>query len=117
MKEFICYPKCSTCKKALKHLESKNIQIRVRDIIKDKLSFDEIKKIYSLANTDIKKMFNTSGNKYKELNLKDKLENMTLEEKLELLSSDGMLLKRPILILENKVIISYKKESYDDINE
>lgn len=110
--KFMYYPKCSTCKKALKLLESLNLEFEKRDMIVDKLSYDEIKEIYEKSVLDIKKFFNTSGVLYRENNIKEKLENMSLEEKLKLLASDGKYVKRPILINENSVIIGFKEEEY-----
>ncbi|CAM3063900.1 Spx/MgsR family RNA polymerase-binding regulatory protein [Streptobacillus felis] len=113
--KLICYPKCSTCQKAQKHLESKKLVFEKRHIVEEKLSMEELKEIYEKSGLDIKKMFNTSGNMYKELNLKDRLNTMTLEEKLELLSTNGMLVKRPILLFRDNVIIGYDEEKYNNI--
>lgn len=111
MNKFINYPRCSTCVKAKKVIEGK-IEFEERDIKLDKLSFDELKDIYQKANLPIKKLINTSGLVYKELNLKDKIPTMSDDEILELLSTNGMLVKRPILVLENKVLIGFKEEEY-----
>lgn len=113
--QFICYPKCQTCKKALEFLKSKNLAFEIRDIKEEKLSYNELKEMYEMSNLDIKKFFNTSGLKYKELNLKEKLNSMGLDEKLKLLSSDGMLVKRPILKDKDKIIIGFLKEEYDKL--
>ncbi|WP_156300311.1 Spx/MgsR family RNA polymerase-binding regulatory protein [Streptobacillus canis] len=113
--KYIQYPKCTTCQKALKHLEEKGCKLEKRHIVDEKLSKEELKEIYEKSGLDIKKMFNTSGILYKEMNLKEKLDTMTLDEKLEVLSTNGMLVKRPILIDGDKVIIGYKKENYDNI--
>ena len=94
---FIWYPKCSTCKKAKKWLDDNGIKYTLRDIVLE---------------TPTKKFFNTSGNKYRELGLKDKLDNMSFDEKVKLLSSDGMLIKRP-LIIGKKIIPGFK--NYDSL--
>ena len=99
------YPTCSTCKKALKWLDTNKIGYEKRHIVDAKLTTKEIEDIYRKSGLPIQKLFNTSGRVYKELNLKDKLKDMTEKEKLELLASDGMLLKRPILELEEKVLV------------
>lgn len=109
------YPKCSTCCKAKKYLEVNNCQFQDRDMITDKLSVDELKRLIQKSGKDINKFFNTSGMKYRELNLKDKISAMTFDEKLELLSTDGMLVKRPILELDNKVLIGFKESEWNNI--
>lgn len=109
---FIEYPKCSTCKKAKKWLEDNKIEFEDRHIIENTPTVAELKKWIKMSDKDIKKWFNTSGLKYKELNLKDKLPLMSDDEKIELLSTDGMLIKRPILVLENKVLIGFKEEEW-----
>lgn len=107
---FIEYPKCSTCKKAKKCLEENNITFIQRDIITQTPTIEELTEWIKLSKQDIKKWFNTSGLKYKELKLKDKLDNMNDKEKIELLSSDGMLIKRPILISDKGIFIGFKEE-------
>ena len=109
---FIEYPKCSTCKKAKKWLEDNKIEFEDRHIIENTPTVGELKRWIKMSDKDIKKWFNTSGLKYKELNLKDKLPLMSDDEKIELLSTDGMLIKRPILVLENKVLIGFKEEEW-----
>ena len=105
------YPKCSTCKKALKYLNDNNIKYVERDIVKE----EELKKWIRQSGKDIKIFFNTSGMKYRELNLKEKLKNMTDEEKINILSKDGMLVKRPLLITNNKILIGFKKNEWKEI--
>ena len=112
---FICYPKCSTCQKARKLLESKKIDFKVRDIVIEKLSKEELDKIIKLSQKDINKFFNTSGLKYRQLGLKDKLKNLNYDEKLYLLASDGMLVKRPILIDEKNVLIGFKQIEWENL--
>ncbi|MGM9877641.1 MAG: arsenate reductase family protein [Bacilli bacterium] len=115
MFEFLEYPKCSTCKKAKKYLEDNNISFSDRHIIDRKPTKEELNKWIILSKKEIKSWFNTSGVKYKELKLKDKLPNMTNDEKIELLSTDGMLVKRPILVTNNKVYIGFKEDEWKEI--
>ncbi len=110
---FIEYPKCSTCKKAKKWLIDNNIEFIDRHIVEDTPTESELNDWIKLSNKEIKKWFNTSGLKYKELNLKDKLLNMTDSEKIALLSSDGMLIKRPILVLKDNVLIGFKEDEWE----
>lgn len=110
---FIQYPKCSTCKKAKKWLEENNIQFKERNIVIETPTAKELTQWIQKSGYDIKKWFNTSGLKYKELNLKDKLLNMTDKEKIELLASDGMLIKRPILITDKEILIGFKEEKWN----
>ncbi|NFN93825.1 MULTISPECIES: arsenate reductase family protein [unclassified Clostridium] len=109
------YPKCSTCKKALKFLKENNFAIEVRDIVNETPTREELLEWIDKSNLEFKKFFNTSGKVYKELNLKDKINSMTKEEAIELLSSNGMLIKRPILINENLVIIGFKEYNYSKL--
>lgn len=109
---FIQYPKCSTCQKAKKWLETNNIEFQDRNIITETPTIQELNKWITKSGKDIKKWFNTSGLKYKELNLKEKLNTMTDEEKIELLASNGMLIKRPILISDKGVFVGFKEEEW-----
>ena len=109
---FIQYPKCSTCQKAKKWLETNNIEFQDRNIITETPTIQELNKWITKSEKDIKKWFNTSGLKYKELNLKEKLNTMTDEEKIELLASNGMLIKRPILISDKGVFVGFKEEEW-----
>ncbi|WP_105177183.1 MULTISPECIES: arsenate reductase family protein [Clostridium] len=109
------YPKCSTCKKALKFLKENNFVIEVRDIVNETPTREELLEWIDKSNLEFKKFFNTSGKVYKELNLKDKINSMTKEEAIELLSSNGMLIKRPILINENLVIVGFKEYNYSKL--
>ena len=111
---FIEYPKCSTCRKAKKWLLDNNIEFTDRNIVEDTPTREELKKWIEESKKDIKNFFNTSGLKYKELNLKEKLINMTDEEKIKLLSSDGMLIKRPLVITENKILIGFKEGEWKE---
>ena len=110
------YPKCSTCQKAKKYLDSKNIKYGDRNIVVDKLNKEELDKLSKKSQKDINKFFNTSGLKYRELKLKDKLPNMSYEEKLEILSTDGMLVKRPLLELDDTVLIGFKEKEWKNIS-
>lgn len=107
------YPKCSTCVKARKYLDSQKISYEVRDIVNDKLSVKELDGLIKKSKKDINKFFNTSGLKYRALHLKDKLPTMSYEEKLEILSTDGMLVKRPLLVLEDNVLIGFKEKEWE----
>lgn len=109
---FIEYPKCSTCKKAKLWLEQNNISFESRDIILNNPKKEELNIWIEKFSIPISKLFNTNGIKYRELNLKDKLLKMTIEEKIELLSSDGMLVKRPILISNDLILIGFKKKEW-----
>ena len=112
---FIEYPKCSTCKKTKKYLDDNNIKYENRHIVEDNPTKEELKKWIKKYNIDIKKLFNTSGMKYRELNLKEKLQSINDDEKIEILSSDGMLIKRPLLITEDKIIVGYKENEYKEL--
>ena len=106
--KFIYYPPCSTCKKAKAWLEDHALPFEGRDIKLENPSLEELTRWVSISGLPIKKFFNTSGLKYKELNLKDRLPAMSQQEQLELLASDGMLVKRPIVIKENLVLVGFK---------
>ncbi len=112
---FIEYPKCTTCKKAKKFLIDNNISFQERDIKNDNPTEEEIKEYLTKTKKDINKLFNTSGIKYRELDLKNKISNMTENEKIKLLSSDGMLIKRPILVSKNEVLFGFKEEEWKKI--
>lgn len=112
---FIEYPKCSTCQKAKAWLNENKIEYIDRHIVEQNPTYQELKEWKGKSNYPLKKFFNTSGNKYKELNLKEKLSELTEEEQLHLLASNGMLVKRPLLISENKILIGFKKEEWESI--
>ena len=112
---FIEYPKCSTCKNAKKYLENNKIEYIDRNITLEVPTKEELKDWIIKSGKDIKKWFNTSGLVYKELNLKERLDEMTEDEKINLLSSNGMLIKRPILVTKNKVLIGFKEEEWKNI--
>lgn len=112
---FIEYPKCSTCKKAKKWLDENNIKYEDRNIIEDTPNEEELKKWIKESELDIKRFFNTSGLKYKEMNLKEKLPNMSDDEKVKLLASDGMLIKRPLLINEEQILVGFKINEWEKV--
>lgn len=111
--KFICYPKCTTCKKAEKWLESKGVEYSVRDIKEENPSYDELKEWYEKSGLPLKRFFNTSGILYRSMNLKDKLDDMTDEEKLRILAEDGMLVKRPILITGGVVLVGFRESEWE----
>lgn len=109
------YPRCSTCQKAKKYLESKNFNFGIRNIVIDKLNINELDRLIQKSGKDINKFFNTSGLKYRELKLKDKIQTMSYEEKLQILSTDGMLVKRPLLELDDKILIGFKEKEWNNV--
>lgn len=109
---FIEYPKCSTCKKAKKHLEELGISFEDRNIVEDNPTKEELTEWISVSGYPVKKFFNTSGMKYRELGLKDRLPQMTDEEKIELLATDGMLVKRPLLIDGDRILVGFKEAEW-----
>ena len=111
------YPKCSTCQKAKKYLVSKNIVFKTRHIVEEKLNQKELDRLIQKSGKDINRFFNTSGLKYRELKLKDKIQTMSYEEKLQILSTDGMLVKRPLLELDDIVLIGFKEIEWNTIKE
>ena len=112
MVEFICYPKCTTCQKAKKWLDDNKIEYDLRDIKEDNPSLEELTNWYKMSGLPLKKFFNTSGLLYKSMELKDKLPTMSEEEQLKLLATDGMLVKRPLLIGENFVLVGFKESEW-----
>lgn len=115
MNLFLWYPKCSTCQKAYKSLLEKNLNLTLRNIKQQNPTKEELEKWWKQSKVELKKFFNTSGIIYKELHLKERLPNMTTEEQLDLLASDGMLVKRPILITDNRIIIGYQEDQYKEV--
>lgn len=109
---FIQYPKCTTCKKAQKWLEENNIAYESIHIVEQTPTQEDLTNLYKKSGLPLKKFFNTSGNKYKELGLKDKLANMSEEEQLALLASDGMLIKRPIVTDREKITLGFKESDF-----
>ena len=115
MLKFICYPKCTTCQRAQKWLDSNGVKYELRDIKLDNPSKKEISEWYKKSSLPLKKFFNTSGLLYKSLELKSKLPDMSDDEMLELLSSDGMLVKRPLLIGDGLVLVGFKEEEWKSL--
>lgn len=109
-----CYSRCSTCQKALKWLDETGIAYELKDIKEDNPSKEDLSKWYAMGGLPLKKFFNTSGLIYKDLGLKDKLPNMTEEEQLELLATDGMLVKRPLVIGEGFVLTGFKETEWKE---
>ena len=115
---FIEYPKCTTCKKAKKWLDDKGVKYDDRHIVEDNPTFDELKLWYEKSGLPLKRFFNTSGLLYKSMELKDKLATMSEDEQLTLLASNGMLVKRPLLITDNAVIPGFREKEWEQaINE
>lgn len=109
------YPKCSTCKKAIKFLNDNYQKYEDRDIVKENPTEEELIKWIKQSGKEIKNFFNTSGIKYRELNLKEKLKDMKDEEKIKLLASDGMLVKRPLLIKDKEILIGFKENQWKEL--
>ena len=105
---FICYPKCSTCQKAKKWLDEQNIEYTERHIVDTNPSYEELKEWYSKSGLPLKRFFNTSGLLYKEMQLKEKLPTMSEEEQLKLLATNGMLVKRPLVVNGDIVLVGFK---------
>lgn len=114
---FICYPKCTTCKKAKKFLDDNNIEYTERNIKDENPTYDELKEWYSKSGLSLKKFFNTSGMLYRSMGLASKLQSMSDEEQLKLLATDGMLVKRPILISDDTVILGFKAEKWEELKK
>ena len=114
MIQFICYPKCTTCQKAKKWLDDNKIEYELRDIKEDNPSLEELTAWYKVSYLPLKKFFNTSGLLYKSMALKDKLPTMSEEEQLELLATDGMLVKRPLVIGEDFVLVGFKESQWSE---
>ena len=109
---FICYPKCSTCRKAEKYLQDHNIEYTKRDIKTDNPTAGELRAWQKNSGLPLKKFFNTSGLQYKALGLKDKLPQLNEEEQLQLLAADGMLVKRPLLLTDGNVLVGFKETEW-----
>ena len=114
MVKFICYPKCTTCQKAKKWLDDNKVEYEFRDIKLDNPTLDELTEWYKKSGLSLKKFFNTSGLLYKSMELKNKLPNMTEDEMLKLLATDGMLVKRPLLVADDFVLIGFKVDDWAD---
>lgn len=112
---FVCYPKCSTCQKAKKWLEQNKIKFEERDIKEDNPTLEELKEWHRRSGLPLKRFFNTSGLKYKELQLKDKLPTMSEEEQYALLATDGLLVKRPILVCKDHVLVGFREAEWKEV--
>ena len=115
MLKFLCYPKCTTCQKAKKWLDDNKIEYELRDIKQENPTLEELTEWYKKSGLPLKKFFNTSGLLYKSMDLKNKLPNMTEDEMLQLLSTDGMLVKRPILVGNDFVLVGFKEVEWNEI--
>lgn len=111
--QFICYPKCSTCQKAKKWLETNHLEFKERHIAEENPSYEELKEWYAESGFPLKKFFNTSGMLYKEMQLKDKLPTMSEEEQLKLLATNGMLVKRPLIVNGNMILTGFKEAEWE----
>lgn len=114
MIKFICYPKCTTCQKAKKWLDDNNVEYNLRDIKIENPSIDELCNWHKVSGLPLEKFFNTSGLLYKSMELKDKLPNMSEEEQLNLLATDGMLVKRPLVIGRDFVLVGFKEDEWKE---
>lgn len=112
---FVCYPKCSTCRKAQKYLDEHGVSYELRDIKTNNPTKEELRAWYEKSGLELKRFFNTSGTLYKEMKLKEKLPDMTEEEKLTLLATDGMLVKRPIFIGGGRVLVGFKEKEWEEL--
>ena len=112
---FVCYPRCTTCKKAEAWLQEREIAIQVRDIKEENPTEKELRQWHKKSGLPLKRFFNTSGVKYKELSLKDKLPEMSEDEQFALLATDGMLVKRPILVGKKKVLVGFKEKEWLEV--
>jgi len=111
---FIYYPKCSTCIKAKKWLDEKGVKYTARHIVEENPSYDELKEWFAKSGLPLKKFFNTSGMLYKEMQLKDKLPSMSEEEQLKLLATNGMLVKRPIVVKGKTILVGFKEAEWSE---
>lgn len=112
---FICYPKCSTCQKAKKWLDEHYVEYTERHIVENNPSHEELKLWHEQSGFPLKKFFNTSGLLYKEMELKNKLPGMSEEEQLQLLATNGMLVKRPIVVDEDKVLVGFRESEWEKL--
>ena len=115
--QFICYPKCSTCQKAKKWLDEQGVEYTERHIVENNPTYDEVKEWYTKSGLPLKKFFNTSGILYKEMNLKDKLPTMSEDEQLKLLATNGMLVKRPLVVKEDLILVGFKEAEWAKLLE
>lgn len=113
---FIEYPKCSTCKKAKKWLDDHNITYTNRHIVEENPTYDELKEWYIRSGLPLKKFFNTSGMLYKEQKLKDRLPEMSEDEQLQLLATNGMIVKRPLVVKDDCILVGFKETEWEQLN-
>lgn len=111
---FVCYPKCSTCMKAKKWLDERNAEYEMRDIKTENPTEKELKEWWEKSGLPLKRFFNTSGMLYKEMKLKDRLPSMSEEEQIALLATDGMLVKRPILVDSDRVLVGFREKEWEE---
>lgn len=111
----LCYPKCSTCRKALNWLDERNIEFDQRDIAQDNPTIDELRLWHKSSDLPLRRFFNTSGVLYREMGLKDKLPTMSDDEMYELLASDGKLVKRPLLVLDDTVLVGFREPEWEAV--
>ena len=111
---YVCYPKCTTCQKARKWLDGKKISYALRDIKEDNPTLEELRDWHQKSGLPLKKFFNTSGMEYRALGLKDRLASMSEEEQLALLATSGMLVKRPMLVGENTVLVGFQEARWEE---
>ena len=111
---FIHYPKCSTCQKAKKWLDAHQVEYTDRHIVEENPTYEELKQWYEKSGMPLKKFFNTSGMLYKEMKMKDKLSTMSEEEQLKLLATNGMLVKRPLIVTENVILTGFKEAEWTE---
>ena len=110
---FVHYPKCSTCKKAMNWLDEHNIEFDQRHIVEDNPTVDELRLWHKMSDLPLRRFFNTSGMLYRDMGLKDKLPSMSEDEMYELLASNGMLVKRPLLVLDDTVLVGFKEKEWE----
>lgn len=112
---FLWYPKCSTCQKAKKWLDEHEKKYETRHIVEDNPGYEELKRWYEISKVPLKKFFNTSGMIYRDMQLKDKLPAMSEEEQLKLLATNGMLVKRPVIVDGDKILFGFKESEYEKL--
>ena len=113
--QILCYPRCTTCKKAVKWLDEKGVEYEYRDIKEKNPKKTELKKWIKASGLPVKKFFNTSGQLYREMQLKDKLPGMSEADMIDLLATDGLLVKRPLLITDDKVLVGFKEAEWEEV--
>lgn len=115
MHTFYHYPKCSTCRRASRWLEERNIEFDTIHIVESPPTKSELERLWKMSGLKLKRFFNTSGGSYRSLNLKDSYDALSDDERLELLAGDGMLIKRPILATKESVVVGFKESDYEDV--